>query len=313
MTRLLLHFPWDLAAVFTPAGQTALKCLHDFENLLRSTSLDTVPFIEDYEQAALWRPEHDQRLRRNDWRGVAEFLGHCRSQPGNVCLATPDQPPPDLRDSWRRALREELDNERRANGWRSPQIIVPKSHSSDWRGRDEIDIRCEQCGDKPPWDPEPRVLAVLEEYASHRFATSDLDPWDLQRTNPPNPDRSRQRPPCCLPKPPSLQRVPLECLYEKLQEACRIGCRIDGRHYFIPPEDWRPERVERDHWRKGRAFPYELSQDRNQEGYRDYEGLIWIWDRDHGERKGERHWDIQKGGKKYESVSHTGKVLKLHR
>jgi hypothetical protein len=139
---------------------------------------------------------------------------------------------------------------------------------------------------------------------------SDLDPWDLQRTHPPNPDQPRQHP-CCLPKVPSLQGVPLEALYDKLNEARRNGSRISGRYYFIPPDNWRPEDAEKDQWRKGRGFPYELSQDRNQDGYRDYEGLIWTWD--HGERSGERHWDIQKGGKNYETVSHTGEVLKSHR
>jgi hypothetical protein len=302
VTRLLLDFPWDLSDVFAP-GHNALGCLLEFDNLVRSTGLVPVPFIENEEYAAFWKPKGGlgHRSARNTQRAVGQFLAHCHRQSDSICLATPNPEPTRLRVSWRRALREEIENEKNHNSWRSPQIIVPRvRHLEWWPAIDEINIRCEACAGEPAWDAESRVLAILEQYESHQFATSDVDPWNLHRIHPPN---QPGQAPCYLPKLPGLHRVSIESLAGKLIEARNSGCRVEGRHYFIPPDDWRPENVDKTEWRQGRAFARELSHERNQMGYRDYENGLWVWDLN------ERHWDVQKGGRNYIRVSHTGELL----
>jgi hypothetical protein len=301
VTQLLLDFPWDLSAVFT--RHDAVKCLLDFDNLGRTTKLTPVPFIENEEYAAFFNPANGHRPAGMGWAAALRFLNKCHRQNVSTCLATPNPQPVNLRDSWRRALREEIEKEKNHNGWRSPQIIVPKVRREDWRpAGNEINIRCEACAEKAAWGPEVRVLVVLEEYESHHFAMSDLDPWDLQRIHPPNPDKPRQHP-CILPKLPRLRNLPVKSLHDKLIEAREEGCRVNERYYFIPPDGWQPENVDKDQWREGRAFTRKYSEERDQMGYCDYEEALWVWDAT------ERHWDVQKDGNNYVRVSHTGELL----
>jgi len=299
MTRLLLDYPWELADAFRDAAPSF--ALLGFVNLLRRTGLRPIPFVEYEEENAMERQVAGLRAG-NSRQALMQFLHECRRPPGSTCRATPDPEPPRLRDSWKCALRDELVSH--PDDWRSPQIVAPRGRrAADWPPGDEINIRCEPCGEQPASGPHQRVLAILEEYESHRFSSSDIDPWNLQRLYPPNPGAPRQYA-CCLPKPPMPHPVTFETLNDKLAEARDKGSRINGKYYFIPRDDWRWEDVDKGPWREGRAFPRKYSAERDQVGYCDHEGKIWIW------HNGERHWDVQQGGAAYDSVNHAGDVLK---
>lgn len=302
MTRLLLDYPWKLAeALRDPAPSSALR---DFVNLLRRTGLRPVRFVDYEEENALQTQVAGLRAGNNRWQPLMQFLHECRRSAGSNCRATPDPEPPLLRDSWKCALRDELIGQ--PDNWRSPQIIAPRGRrTDDWPPGDEINIRCERCGEEPASGPHQRVLAVLEEYESHRFSSSDVDPWNLRRLYPTNPGAPERL--CCLPKPPMPDPVTLETLNDRLAEARDRGSRLNGKYYFIPPVDWRWEATNKSQWRQGHAFPRKHSVERNQVGYCDYEGKIWIW------HNGERHWDVQHGGAAYDSVNHLGIVLKTRR
>ena len=322
MTRLLLDFPWTLNAVldaYSPANGVLLR----FDQLRLERRSAPVPFVEDDELSNLWSSIGQRGTGGNAFRALMQFLNHYVRESGGGCSATPVPEPPGLRLSWKRALRDEMSD---LGNWRNPQIVVPEIRRGEWPPGNEVDIYFEPCDGQPASGPTARVVAILEHYHAHPFASSDLDPWDLQRTAPPVPNAERQhpcclpRPPtCCLPDPPVLNRrpdgddaqavpapVPLEELMENLVEARRIGWHIGTRYYFIPPDDWdwRSERASKPAWRNGRAFRHETAPQSGRSGPVDFMGQVWHWHRE------ERQWDVQlDGGHQYLRVSHTGDPL----
>lgn len=300
--RLLLDFPWELAAAcgHDPVPQKVIK---DFIDLWSDTDLEPVRFIGPKECADFYTSISQSGSGRNVHQLLNRFLTHCvRNTNGTGDPAVPIPEPPKLRDIWKCSLREELND---LTDWRNPQIIVPRFRHLDWQGGDEISLYCEQCGGKPASGPQERVLAVLEDYAAHPFTISDRDPWDVRCT------ATNGQHPCYLPNPlipgiyplqNDLRRIPIKQLNEKLAEAHRRGWQVGGKYLFLPPADWRPEDISQDVWRKGHAFPRRLVVGRNL-GYLDSEGRVWLWDRK------EHHWDIQLGGSKYIRVNHTGDRL----
>jgi hypothetical protein len=287
MTRLLLDHPWPLNETLN-ARSNGFQVLLEFEKLVRRKRLIPLRFIEqhDYESAK-------QQLGKSPVAAqILRFSNHLIRYNESVIRATPDpEPNPTLNDSWKRALRDELEH---LENWRSPQIIFPEVRRSVWSTTDEIEIKC---GDRN--GTVSRVLASLEKYDSHPFAVSDLDPWrHLERLFPPTPGHPNNKP-CRLPKPPILDQVPVEHLSERLEEARKQGCIIDGKYYYIPSDDCLPEQIAKPEWRSGYVF------DRKKDpGWKgpcpiDYNGVTWRWDQGH------RHWDLQVKPK-HISVSHTG-------
>ncbi len=302
VTRLLLDFPWDLDAILQDDAAPSFA-LQQFVDLIRRTGLAPVPFIEQGEEAALWQKIEQFHAGADAWAALMPFLHECRREAAGTCEAKPAEPEPScLRPSWKCALRDELVDRR---SWRNPQIIVTKDRHPDWRRQEEVDLYCLKCGDQEASGPHRRVVAVLEDYDAHRFASADLDPWDLRRLYPPKPDAARQHL-CRLPKPPMRQPVGLDLLYDEIVLACRNGCRLSGgRYFYIPDPGWRLDDIDSHEWREGRAFPRRKSPERDQMGYLDYEDHIWVWDRH------EQHWDVQWGGKNnYITVNQEGKILK---
>src|SRR5205807_9944243 len=57
---------------------------------------------------------------------------YCRDTPG-ICRATPVHALPRLRESWERALGDEM----ALSSWRSPQIVILESHQDDWPRSEE--------------------------------------------------------------------------------------------------------------------------------------------------------------------------------
>ncbi len=298
--RLLLDFPWELAAAcgHDPVPQKVIK---DFIDLWSDTDLEPVRFIGPKECADLYTSISQSGSGRNVHQLLNRFLTHCvRNTNGTGYPAVPIPEPLGLRDIWKCSLGEELND---LTDWRNPQIIVPRGRRSAWQVGDDIELHCDQCSGEPVI--RRRVLAVLEDYATHRFTMSDRDPWDVRCIAP------NAQHPCYLPNPllpgsdplqNDLSRIPIEQLCEKLAaERKRWGA--GGKYWFRPPTDWRPECVLQEAWREGRAFPRRLVGERGQIGYLDSEGRVWLWDRN------EHHWDIQQGGSNYIRVNHTGDKL----
>lgn len=295
MTRLLLDYPWPLEAGLGP-DPGPQNVLRDYLHLLERTKLIAVRFIEEEECVAFWKLL-EGRKGRGRFDFVMRLIHHCKRNPGSLCRAAPLEPQ-NLRESWKRALRDELGD---LTDWRNPQIVVPTLRCSDWQPvGNEASIRCEPCEDQPA-STHLRVLVVLEDYATHPFAISDIDPWDLQRIHPPNLGVPRQYP-ALLPKPLLSKGIPLENLYAGLKICRRQGCAIEESYYFIPPEDFDPLGIDKDAWRKGRAFRYATAPDSDKSGPVDYNGIVWSWD------DVERHWDVQTKPK-HMRISHTGKRL----
>jgi hypothetical protein len=294
--RLLLDYPWDLDAA-RGSDPVPQKAIQDFLDLLSRTGLDPVPFIDHQACEDLFNNIQQHKSGRNFHQLLSRFLNQCIRDVGSTCRAAPDPGPMDLRDSWKSALREELGNH--AN-WRNPHIVVPESRLTEWEPHEnEIAIRCEECDDQPASGPHHRVLAVLERYELHPFAVPDIDPWcHLEWLYPPD---IANKQPCRLPRPPILDRIPIEELVGSLTNVRRDGWEINGRYYFIPPDNWRPEQITKAKWRAGYAFDREKVVGWKGPCPIDYNGVTWRWDR------GERHWDVQT--EPYISVSHTGELL----
>ena len=300
MTRLLLDFPW---AIDEGLGHDPIpyKVILDFLNLLEKTGLGAVPFIEDAEQAIFWNALKNRKGLGSTFGPVIKLLYHCKREEGGIRRARPLTEPtnPILRDSWKRALRDELET---LENWRNPQIIFPGVRESAWQpAADEIEIVCE--------DREgtiTRVLASLEKYESHKYATSDIDPWrNLEWLKQPKLG-ARVNYPCRLPKPPILKDVSIEQLPEMLAEARRIGWKVEGNYYFIPPEDFNPALVDQHDWRKGSAFKQNTKDTKKgkKTGPIDYEGRIWSFDIHE-----ERHWDVQLPDGHKLDISHDGHLV----
>ncbi len=297
MTTLLLDYRWELAdALNNPDVSVVLR---KFVNLLRRTGLNPAPFIEDHQQDEMWQKLGQEPPRNGEWQQLMEFLDICRRLDGSMCRAVPDHEPTGISDNWKRALRDQLIA---PSDWRTPHIVVPESRLTEWGAHEnEVTIRCEECNGQPASGPHHRVLAVLEHYESHPFAVPDIDPWrHLEGLYPPEQDVANKHP-CRLPRPSILDRIHLEKLVGLLTDVRRDGWIIDGRYYFIPHKNWRPEQITKAKWRTGYAFEREKV-----EGWKgpcpiDCNGVTWRWDR------GERHWDVQTDP--YISVSHTGELL----
>jgi hypothetical protein len=302
MTRLLLDYPWPLAAGLgpDPGPQNALR---DYLHLLKKTELAAVRFIEE-EECILFGKILEDRKGRGRFDLVLRLIHHCRRNSVSACRAVPTpSEPPSLRESWKRALRDELCD---FADWRNPQIVVPRVRRSGWKdAENEITIQCEPCNGQAK-STHHCVLVNIEDYDTHPFALSDLDPWDVRRTAPAG------KHPCYLPNPlipdrdplqKHVHRVPITQLNAQIDQARRIGWFARGKYFFIPTDDWKPENISKIEWRDGRAFPRKLSHERKQMGYIDYAGRIWVW------HEGEDHWDVQLGGISYISVNHIGDKL----
>lgn len=306
MTKLLLYFPWELHEALDDSDLEF--AIRNFFRLLENEKLAAAGFIaagfiEEQQEAEFW-----QRCKRRARRNTSlfmRFIEHCRRPVGSVCRAVPNPGPSGLQDSWKWGLRDQLND---LTDWRNPQIVVPESHRSDWPAGNEIDVYCEPCGNQCRSGPHPRVLAVLEDYESHPLAIGDADPWRcLEWIHPPGPG-ARIAHPCRLPRPPSLDQVPVEQLLKRLKDARRQGWKVDGRFYFIPPESFDPLSVDRRQWRNGDAFKHESASNGRGSGPIDYEGRIWIWHGESGGHEGERHWDVQVNPG-HKRISHDGRRL----
>lgn len=303
--KLLLDYPWEIREAwgYDPVPK---KVIQDFMELLSSTGLKPVRFIEPSERAALHETVTQRGRGGNVYQALYRFLNHCcrdiESAGRAAPLATPNPEPKGRRNSWKSSLRDEMGD---LLDWRNPQIIVPRGRRSDWQVGDDIELHCDQCSGEPVirW----RVLAVLEDYATHRFTMSDRDPWDVRCVAP------SARHPCYLPNPlipdgdplqNNLSRIPIAQLCEELDKVRGEGWHPPGGKYlFLPPTDWRPEDIHQEAWRKGHAFPRSYAKARDQVGYLDSGGRIWLW------HSGEDHWDIQLGGTNYIRVNHAGDEL----
>ncbi len=308
MTKLLLYFPWELHDALNDSDLEF--AIRDFLRLLGKKELaaagfTAAGFIEEQQEAKFWEQHGQERRSRKNMNTLMRFIGHCRRPVSHVCGATPKPEPPGLQGNWKRALRDQLND---PTGWRNPQIVVPKSHHSDWSAGDEANVHCDPCGDQPPSGPHPRILAVLEDYESHPFAIGDADPWRcFEWARQPSPG-ARGAYPCRLPRPPSLDGVPIEQLLERLKGARKRGWEVDGRCFFIPPDDFDPLSVGRLQWRKGHVFKHENAAGGRGSGPIDYRGQIWIWHGETAGHEGERHWDVQVNSG-HERISHDGRRL----
>jgi hypothetical protein len=297
VTALLLDFPWDLTEVIGPDPDKAIV-LREFDNLARETGFTPIPFFEQREYAGVMNGLSMKSAGNNVRRALFQFLPHLLRDSEGRCEAVPSPEPSALRTSWKRALRDGLTD---ASDWRKPQLVVPQQRSREWPDGGEVNIMCLPCDGQLETGPHPRTLVILERYRSHVHASSDHDPWDLRRVHPAT--AAPRQYPCFLPKPPSCERIPVNELGNVLAAARAKGCRLDGRYYFLPPADWKLERVSKDSWRDGGTFPREQSRERSQVGYVDCEGNNWVWDMQ------KRHWDVQRGGRDYVSITHTGVQL----
>lgn len=297
LTSLLLDFPWPLEAVLGEEAEPNFA-LQQFFGIVRQTGLAPVRFVDLAEQIALWENAEAMNKAGNQWSALYQLLEHCaREAAGNPCQARPQPEPPGLRPSWKQALRDELLAD---PAWRTPQILIPRKRRAAWGNGDEATLICEKCGHMAA-STHRRVLVALEEYADHRFATSDFDPWNLRRLHP---GAGEAEKPCRLPRPPMPPALPLGQLHDHIVEAERLRCRRNGKYYYVPPTNWHPD-ADQHRWRAGEAFPQGTAEGRSRSGYLDCEGKVWEWD------DGERHWDVQYGGRdNYVTVSHDGRVLK---
>jgi hypothetical protein len=295
MTGLLLDHPWRLDDALDP-GSGGFRVLERFVGLIRETGLEVVPFITRTEYDRIWqRIEYSRVARTRGYASLVSFAEHLVRDDSPGPAATPVPEPPQLTTDWKRGLREALGDLR---DWRTPHIVVAENRRPQWPGTREVAIQLE---DLLQLGPQHRVLASLDGYASHPFAISDLDPWDLQAVHPPIAGADRQHP-CYLPKPPMLQNVPMHGIGKILVEVRSTGWHLGGRYYFIPAEDCKLEAVDKPTWRGGRAFRHGYAPERNHPGPVDYAGRVWVWDR------AERHWDVQLVPR-HIRVGHTGDPL----
>jgi hypothetical protein len=300
VTRILLDHPWPVESTLDDGP--AFGVIRAFSNLIGRSELGLQPvrFIDEAEYARAWEAIGQSGRKLAGFAELTSFIRMLVREEKTECAATPNPAPNDLRDPWRRALRGAMEPE----DWRSPQIIIASSRGPAWQVTDhqperEVEIRFDPCENESERRPEDRTLAVLEQYDQHRFAKSDLDPWDLERCYPPTNAQEAQRP-CRLPKPSDVGN--LTDLGASLKQARRTAKSTPSRYYFIPSDSWSYESVGKVSWRKGGTFSKAKCKDSDRVGYVDFEGLIWVWDRD------ERHWDVQTTPK-HTRVSHTGQIL----
>jgi len=299
MSALILDHPWGLDECLDPASP-ALGVLLRFNQLATKHDIEMVRLITSEECEDLKLRVYSRRVPRNDltaWIRVLHQL--VRESPAGTFMAVPEPEPPDLTPDWKIALRDALAD---LEDWRKPQVVVPRSRRGQWPKGTEVEIRC-----LDNQELALRVLVQLETYEDHDHSLSDFDPWDLRHEHRPTPGARNQHE-CRLPKPPKLAKVPLEQLNDLLREVRSDGWKDrDGRYFFIPPQEWRAEDVDKRDWRSGRAFKREYAPRprSSRKGPVDYNGLVWLWD------EAERHWDVQL--KPHLRISHTGEHLKQKR
>jgi hypothetical protein len=294
VVKALLDFPWELTEVLEPYSE-ALDTLRRFSVLVSTNSLEPARFVDQVAEATLRQSVNERGRGGNVYSSVAQFLSHCRCEEAlGLLQANPEPCPNPLPTTWKQALRDSM---RDLADWRVPQIVVSSSRLTFWTTQEgQVAIRCE---DRPE-ELHHRVLAGIDSYADHQFASSDFDPWDLRRRYPAEGGRHVDHP-CRLPRPPMLNGALLRDLDSKLEEARSIGWRSPGRRYFIPPANWHWREVDKVAWRSGHLFPQKTLNERN--GPVDYLGNVWHW---HNE---ERHWDVQLIADGYVRISHTGVQL----
>ncbi len=298
MTKLLLDFPWQLDSVFDP-NSDASYALHDFKKLCERENLEAVDFVAEVDYMALL-----ENARRNVFRPALQILGNYVRDAAATVHAAPVAGPEDLSDEWKVGLAVELG----IGEWRTPQVIVYGSRWDAWRrsvvgtiNKTEAVFQREGAEEK-----YSRVCVGLGKYDQHLFARSDRIPWDLRRRKPTSPTAPKhQQHPCSLPIPPTLVGVPLHNLVSRL-EGVR-SWEIGAKYYFLPREDWEPNEIEKQPWRDGHTFPHAVCPHCDKKWPIDRTKQIWCWDETH------RHWDVQRVGPEYWSISHDGTLIKKKR
>jgi hypothetical protein len=299
MTGLLLDHPWPLDQTLD-ARSEGFRVLEHFDELGRRLGIRAVPFIEKREyDEAIGRITQQGRITGQAYATLRRFAAHLVRPAVGPNLATPEPEPIRLTPCWKSALSESLNQ---AAQWWTPQIIIPQCRRAQWPPGDEVSIRVNA---DPQSQREQRVIVVLERYAEHPFARIDLNPWDLQRCHPPSPSGRANQHPCYLPKPPSLNGLDMSNIQPELAELRRRGWAIAGARYYLPPEGWLPENVDRNIWRRGRPFPEKPGSRWRRPRPVDHELREWVWD------YGERHWDVQT--RPYQRISHNGRRLGIPR
>ena len=296
MTKLLLDHPWPLDDALD-ARSPAHDQLRKFQDLVRRLRIRAVPFVTQQEldaAAALLDYKHNAGAAA----AILRFANELVYNGNNARLAVVHQRPADIGKTWLHSLYDEIQV---CTTWRVPQIIFPEARRIYWPPTPTpLDV---------PVECKPKavrcVLAPLENFDSHQYALSDIDPWKQNAW--------RQRPahtdprlfPCWLPRHPAFQNIPLDQIPQLLEEARKQGWRIGDKYYYIPPMDYRPLDFNQCKWRNGRAFPRANGKHGRGVGYRDCEDRIWVWSRASAGSRGERHWDVQLHSG-WKNVSHDG-------
>jgi hypothetical protein len=278
------------------ASWVANDALRTFEDtILRRRGLPPVRFVAEDEYALLLElvsRGRFSRIKQNLLRLLPHFV---RTDALTVPAAELPDGPPDLSDSWLRALGAAIDAA--PDAWRAPQIIYPSARRADWPQGDDIAGRSAGGGFRRP-------LVPLERYEEHPHACADWDPWDQRHLHRPTPGRDEGKP-RLLPRPPELREVLLRDLAPALDVARRSPRqRGEGgarRWCYVPAAGWDPAALGCEKWRLG-AFPRGNLNRRG--GYLDVDDRVWHWDGN------ERHWDVQLDDcGDYRRVSHDGSLL----
>jgi hypothetical protein len=298
MTKLLLDFPWQLEAVLDPSSEPS-SVLLAFDQLCDKEHLKRLPFVREDEYFALLR-----RPGRTVQHVALQALAKCVRKAGAGNRGFSVAGPNDQSDHWQFALHDEL----LLQEWRTPQIIIQKERLNLWknsivgqRRTTEALLRLEHAAEE-----HRRVIAILGSYDDHLYACSDRIPWDLQRRRVPDPTApERLQRPCTLPMPPSLKKVRFEDIRPEVEKI--RNWEINGKYYYLPRADWRPNDIGKQAWREGHTFPHQACPHCGKKWAVDRYSQIWCWD------ENERHWDVQLRGKYYWSISYDGTFLKSKR
>src|SRR5205807_4864180 len=134
--KFLLDYPWRLPDCWT--NVQALTAFEDADRI-RARGTHPVPFFEN-DEVAEWMGAL-QGPRTTAFATVMRLVGnYCRDTPG-ICRATPVHALPRLRESWERALGDEM----ALSSWRYPQIVILESHKDDWPQGNEIGVSFHSC------------------------------------------------------------------------------------------------------------------------------------------------------------------------
>ncbi len=287
MSQLLLDHPWQLSE-----SPDSGKFLLDFAELVRSDMPSkVVPFFTEEDYANAWA-----NAKRTTLQPALRFVEQLIRRSDRVCIAEPVLGPNDLSQTWKAALRDAMEE---TGDWRDPQIVVPCVRREHWPFDHEAIIDLPACEEAPASLGAERLLVTLENYGTHPYARTDIDPWDLQRIHPP-PKVGRVIHPCLLPKPPRLRNMSLADIQSSV---AHISQEQEGKLFYLPARGWLAHSVTKAAWReKGHGFPHRSSPNRHGSGWIDRENRVWEWD------QYERHWDVQ-SGTDYIRISHTGEKL----